>query len=198
MSEERPRPWEDILSAGKDIIFRPQVFFQGMPRTEGYSRPLLFATTVFLIVLGYNVLLLATGLPFPNGQEVEGSGLRDIIWKAPILYLLWMLGLVVGSAVLHLSFKLLKGKAPFQGTFRLFAYSSVANLLSIVPLLGQYLSVVYAMILIMLGGRYVHELSSPRAIIAPLLPALMAWAVLFVLISTGVLPLEKLTEGLRH
>jgi len=197
--EERPGLWEDILSSGRDIIFRPQVFFQGMPLTEGYLRPVLFASTVFLIVLAYNVLLVATGLPFPNGQGVKDNALLwGALLKAPVLYALWILGLFLGSAILHLSFRLLKGKATFQGTFRLFAYSTVANLLSLVPLFGQYLSTVYALVLIMFGGRYVHGLSSPRSIAAPLLPALLAWAVLFTLIYTGVLPLEKLKEGLRH
>ncbi|MFN3466300.1 MAG: YIP1 family protein [Candidatus Brocadiales bacterium] len=196
--EERARLWEDILSSGRDIIFKPQAFFQGMPPAEGYLRPLLFASTVFLIVLAYSVVLVATGIPFPGGQEAEEKALGDVFLKAPLLYVLWILGLFVGSAFLHLSFKILKGKAPFQGTFRLFAYSTVANLLSLVPLLGQYLSTMYALILIMLGGRYVHGLSSLRAIIAPLLPALLVWALLFTLVYTGLLPLEKLKEGLRH
>lgn len=198
MSEERPKLWEDLLASGRDIIFRPQMFFRSMPTTAGYLRPLFFASTVFLIVLTYNVLLAVTGLPFPNGQEVKGKALGAVILKAPILYLFWILGLFAGSVFLHLSFKLLKGKAPLQGTFCLFAYSTVANLLSLVPLLGQYLATIYALILLMLGGRYVHELSSPRAIVAPLLPALLAWVLLFALIYTGVLPLEKLKEGLRH
>ena len=197
--EERPRLWEDVLSSGRDIIFRPQVFFQGMPLTEGYLRPVLFASTVFLIVLAYNVVLVATGLPFPNGQEGKDNVPPwDALLKVPVLYAFWILGLFLGSVLLHLSFKLLKGKAAFQGTFRLFAYSTVANLLSLVPLFGQYLSTVYALILIMFGGRYVHGLSGPRSIAAPLLPALLVWAVLFTLIYTGVLPLEKLKEGLRH
>ncbi|HHT9120547.1 MAG TPA: YIP1 family protein [Candidatus Hypogeohydataceae bacterium YC41] len=198
MSEERPRLWEDILSSGKDIIFRPQVFFQAMPTTEGYLQPLLFASTIFLIVLAYNVLLIVTGLPFPNGQEMKDKALGNVMLKAGILYLLWILGLFLGAAVLHLSFKLLKGKAQFQGTFRLLAYSTMANFLSLVPLLGQYLSSVYALVLIMLGGRYVHGLSTPRAIAAPLLPALLSWAIVLTLIYAGILPLEKLKEGLRH
>jgi hypothetical protein len=198
VSEERPKLWEELLNSGIEIILRPQAFFQDMPQTGGYLRPLLFASAVFIIVLLYNALLIATRLPFPNGQELRGGRVLEVVAKAPVLYLLWILGLVVGSAMLHLSFKLLKGKAAFQDTFRLFAYSSVANLLSLVPLLGQYLSSIYALVLIMLGGRYVHGLSSPRAIAAPLLPALLAWVILFGLIYMGVLPLEKLKEGLRH
>lgn len=192
------RLWEDILGSGRDVIFRPQAFFQCMPVTEGYLRPFLFSSAVFLIVMGYNVLLVATGLPFPSGQEVKDRGLGAVLLRAPVLYALWVLGLFAGSGLLHLSFKLLKGKAPFQGTFRIFAYSAVANLLSIIPLLGQYLSSIYALVLIMLGGRYVHGLSSLRAVAAPLLPALLAWALFFALIYTGVLPLGELREGLRH
>ncbi len=201
--------WEDIFNSGRDVVLRPQAFFQAMSTaggpdegttatTGGYLRPLLFASVIFLIVMAYNVLLMVTGLPFPNGQEIKEKAVDDILFKVPILYALWMIGLLVGSAVLHLSFRVLKGRASFQGTFRVFAYSTVANFLSLVPVIGQYLSTVYALVLIMFGGRYVHGLSSLRAIAAPLLPALLAWAILIGFVYVGVLPLEKLKEGLRH
>ncbi len=198
MSEERPKPFEDVINCGRDIIFKPQIFFQEMTLAGGYLRPLFFASTVFLIVFTYNALLVITGLSFPNGQEVKGESPVDVLLRAPILYALWVVGLFGGAALLHLSFKLLNGKASFLGTFCIFAYSSVSNLLSVVPFLGQYLSPIYGIVLIMLGGRYMHGLSNPRAIIAALIPALMIWVVVFVLLYTGVLPLEKLKEGLRH
>lgn len=199
MPEQRPENLlESLLRTGKEIILRPQCFFQNMPVLGGYTQPLLFATAVFIVILLYNMLLLGTGLPFPNGKEVRGESMKDILYRAPVLFVLWATGLFIGAAILHGSFRLLKGSAPYQATFKIFAYSSVANLLTLVPLVGQYISTVYAFVLIMLGGKLVHGLSSPKAIAAPLLPALVLWLMLLALVYTGIIPLEKIKNSLSY
>lgn len=199
MPEERPENLlENLLRTGKEIILRPQYFFQNMPVLDGYTKPLLFATAVFIIILLYNMLLLGTGLPYPSGKEVKGASIKDTLYKAPVLLILWIVGLFIGATILHGSFKLLKGSAPYQATFKIFAYSSIANLLTIVPFAGEYISTVYAFVLIMLGGKCVHSLSNPKAIAAPLLPALVLWLMLVALVFTGIIPLEKIKSSLSH
>lgn len=195
MTEEGKGLIDSLLRDGKEIIFRPQQFFQGMPLFGGYVQPLLFALSVFAIILVYNIALLATGLPYPG--ETKRGTLTDFLPRVPVLFILWISGLFLGSVILHGAFKLLKGKGNYQATFRLFAFCSIANLLTVVPLVGQYLSTVYAFLLIMMGGKGVHGLSNPRAIAAPLLPALFLWFILVGLALTGVLPLEKLKAALR-
>lgn len=200
MPEERPENlWENLLRTGKEIILRPQSFFQNMPLFGGYTQPLLFSSAIFIIILLYNILLLlGTGLPFPNGKEVQDVSIRETLYRASVLFILWVSGLFIGATILHGSFKLLKGRAPYQATFKIFSYSSVANLLNLVPLVGQYISTVYAFVLIMMGGKWVHGLSSPRAIAAPLLPALVLWLVLLALVFTGIIPLEKIKSSLNY
>lgn len=169
-----------------------------MPATGGYVQPLLFSIAIFLIVLGYNLALIASGLPYPGGQESDGETVTNALKKAPVLGVVWVGGLFLGSFVLHGSFKLLKGTGSYEATFRIFAYSSIANLLTIIPSAGQYLSTIYTLVLIMLGGRAIHGLSSTRAVVAPILPALIAWGILMAIILSGVIPIEELTSGLKR
>ncbi len=203
MTDKRPEGLYDIygtierlIKTGREVALRPQNFFKNMPVTGGYIQPLLFSLTIFIIVLGYNLALIASGLPYPTGQESGGRTIEDALNKVPLLVVIWLAGLFLGSLILHGSFKLLKGTGHYEATFRLFAYSSIANLLTIIPTVGQYFSTIYTLVLLMLGARIIHNLSSARAVVAPILPAFIIWGILMVLMLGGLIPIEKLTSSL--
>ncbi|MFQ5861827.1 MAG: YIP1 family protein [Candidatus Brocadiales bacterium] len=202
MSDERQEGLygfiEGLVKTGRGVALRPHSFFKDMPVTGGYVQPLLFSLAIFFIVLSYNLVLVASGLPYPTGQESEGESITDALKKAPVLGALWVFGLLIGSLILHGSFKLLKGAGGYEATFRIFAYSSIANLLTIIPSVGQYVSTIYTLVLIMLGGKLVHSLSSTRAIAAPILPAFIIWGILMAMVLAGVVPIEELTSGLKQ
>lgn len=189
---------EELIRAGRDVALRPQSFFTNMPAKGDFVQPLLFSLAIFLVVLGYNLALVASGLPYPGGHESGGRSVTDALQKVPMLGALWVLGLLIGSFILHCSFKLLKGTGGYEATFRIFAYSSIANLLTIIPSVGQYISTICALVLIMLGGKLVHGLSSARAVAAPILPAFLLWGIIMALVLAGVVPIEELTSGLRR
>ncbi len=184
---------DTLVKAGREVVLRPQSFFKNMPVKAGYAQPLIFAMAVYLIVLSYNLILIASGLPYPGGQEASGEPFTETLKKVPALAALWLSGLFLGSVILHGSFWLLKGKAGYEATFRIFAYSSIANLLTIIPSVGHYACTISTLVLVMLGGREIHGLSSLRAIAAPILPAIVVWGILMGLIYSGIVPLEKLT-----
>lgn len=188
---------EGLIRAGRELALRPQSFFKNMPTNGGYIQPLLFSLVIFSIVLGYNLALIASGLPHPGGQEAAGEPVAEAIKKVPILGALWVLGLLAGSMVLHCSFWLLKASGGYEATFGIFAYSSIANLLTIVPTVGQYIAPIYTLVLIMLGGKLVHGLSSARAVVAPILPAIIIWSVFIALALLGVIPLEEMASNLQ-
>lgn len=201
MSEGRKglyRIVEGLARTGRELALRPQSFFKNMPVNGGYVQPLLFSLAIFLIVLGYNLALIASGLPYPGGHEATGEPLSEALRKVPMLGALWVLGLVVGSMVLHCSFRLLKGDGSYEATFGIFAYSSIANLLTVIPTVGQYVAPIYTLVLIMLGGKLVHGLSSVRAIVAPILPTILLWSALIILALLGVIPIEELTSNLKQ
>ncbi|OHB37072.1 MAG: hypothetical protein A3C38_03180 [Planctomycetes bacterium RIFCSPHIGHO2_02_FULL_50_42] len=205
MLEKRPKGLSGLIDfldrlvkTGREVALRPQNFFKNMPTTGGYIQPLFFSIAVFLIVIGYNLALIASGLPYPGGQESGGETVINALKKAPILGVVWVAGLFLGAFILHGSFKLLKGTGSYEATFRIFAYSSIANLLTIIPSAGQYLSTIYTLVLIMLGGKMVHNLSTSKAIMAPILPAFIAWGILMAIALSGIIPIEELTSGLRR
>ena len=202
MDEERQEGFfghiEGLIRTGREIILRPQGFFRNLPTKDGYVRPLLFSMVIFCIVLGYNLALLASGLLRPVGQGSDGKSLTDALMNVPVLVVLWLFGLILGALVLHASFKLLKGKGSFESTFSIFAYSSIANLLTIIPSLGHYACTIYTLVLIMLAGKVIHELSSIRAVAAPILPAIVLWGVMMALVFSGIVPIEQLTSSLKQ
>ncbi|MFQ5956410.1 MAG: YIP1 family protein [Candidatus Brocadiales bacterium] len=202
MTEERLKGLygliEGLIKSGRGVALRPQNFFKNMPLTGGYVQPLLFSLAIFFIVIGYNLALIASGLPYPTGQESEGESVVEALKKVPFLGALWVLGLLLGSLIIHGSFKLLKGTGGYEATFRILAYSSIANLLAIIPSVGQYLSTIYTLVLIMLGGKLVHGLSSIRAIAAPMLPAFLLWGILIAMILAGVVSIEEITSNLER
>ncbi len=202
MDEERQESFfgriEGLIRTGQEIILRPQGFFKNLPAKDGYLRPLLFSMVIFCIVLGYNLVLVSSGLLRPDGQgSADSPSLTDALTNVPVLVVLWLFGLILGSLVLHATFKLLKGKGRFESTFSIFAYSSIANLLTIIPSIGHYACTIYTLVLIMLAGRVVHKLSSVRAVAAPILPALVLWGVMMVLVLSGIIPIERLTSSLK-
>lgn len=205
MSKESPKdsfdPYsyvEKLVKTGQELVLKPQSFFKNMPTKGGYGQPLLFSITIFFIVLAYNIALIASGLPYPSGQGTADRPITETLTRVPMLGIVWVLGLFLGALILHGAFKLLKGKGNYEATFRIFAYSSIANLLTIIPSVGQYMSSIYTLLLIMFGGRYIHGLSTGRAITAPILPALLLWGVLMGLILTGVVSVDKLAALLKQ
>jgi hypothetical protein len=78
------------------------------------------------------------------------------------------LSLFVLAALTHPVARWLGGKGTFEGTFRVLAYASAAQVIKLVPILGLPLAMVGGLILTVGGMRRAHGLSGGRSLVATL------------------------------
>lgn len=179
----------------KDLSFRPSEFMRRMPRTGGYSKPIAFVYGLFLQCLLVAVVIAAlvgsvAGLAGANIRyEHTIPALALVIALFPLGYLAIAAGNFLGAAFWHVVVKLFGGKGTYQGTFRVVAYSSGAQVWGFIPYVGGLIQIALQAILYYHGFREVHGLSKGRAIAAILIPFVVAMAaaaaLLVLLVSCG-------------
>jgi hypothetical protein len=207
--DHQGNPWErrgergvsrGFLEALKLFAVSPSEAFAQTRRQGDYGSPLLFA-----IVLGcvgvlvakvweslFGMSILSTfppevrdQLPFLTGGSTFGLVLTLVL--APIYILV---GLFIWSALLHLCLVLVGGlkqsTAGFEGTFRVVSYASVAQLGSLVPVFGSLITLVWTMVLGVIGITSLHQSSQGQALAALLIPlALCCLCVVLFLMTIG-------------
>jgi hypothetical protein len=82
--------------------------------------------------------------------------------------------ILVGSAITHLCLMIVRGnKRGFKATFRTISYSYSARLFDIVPVIGSLIGSIYMLILIIIGVREGHDISTGKAVLAVFLPVIV-------------------------
>jgi hypothetical protein len=74
----------------------------------------------------------------------------------------------------------------FEGTLRVVCYGSVAQLASIVPILGAFITFVWQIVLFVIGFIHVHRTTQGKAIFAALLPFLLCCVCIILVIAIAV------------
>jgi hypothetical protein len=188
-------PWENrqqigLVKAWLDtvglLIGKPGEAFALMRPEGGLVDPLLFG----LIggCAGSFVSILFQGLM----QSIPGFGSRNDVfnlfglshWAFIIIYavlspLLVLLGLFIGSAILHLCLMLVGGaNRSFETTFRVVCFSSgAANLFSMIPMCGGLIAAVYQVVLDCIGLTRAHQTTTGKALMAIFLPLIVCCGV---------------------
>jgi hypothetical protein len=89
-------------------------------------------------------------------------------------------GLFIGAAILHVSFlivgALTASRSQFEGTFRLCAYASVANVANVIPVVGGLAAGIWAIYLMVVGAQQLHKTTQGKALFGVLLPAVLCCA----------------------
>ena len=208
-NEPRGNPWErryelgtgqGFLEALKLFVVSPAEAFGQTRRKGDYASPLLFAIVVGWVgvliakiwetLFGMSILStfppeLRDQLPFLVGGSSFGLVLSLIL--APVYILV---ALFIWSALLHLCLVLVGGlkhsSAGFEGTFRVVSYTTVAQLGSLVPVLGSVITLVWSIVLGVIGITSLHKSTQGQAIAALLIPlALCCLCVVFFLMTLG-------------
>jgi hypothetical protein len=163
-----------------------------MPVDSRFGRPLGFA-----ILIGWPSILAATlwvvalrgameGLaPDWAGRRYEISAAFQIAFAtlAPI----WLpIVLLVGSALQHLFLMLVGGaRRGYAATFRTACYAQVGALGGLVPLCGGLISLVWQLVLTVIGLSAAHQISTGRAALAVLMPALLCCGCIALALALG-------------
>jgi hypothetical protein len=152
------------------VLSKPRAFYQRMAVAGGLGGPLLYG-----VLVGY-VGLLATAVYDAIFEALVGRQSMDLGLGPEFDEALAMLeggpGLIAQVLVgpFALAVGLLVG---FEATFRVSAYSKAASVVSLVPLCGPFIAIVWSAVLTIIGLQTVHGTTLGKAIAAVLLPVVV-------------------------
>jgi hypothetical protein len=165
----------------RGVLIEPAATFSLMKREGGLGTPLGFyipfgwiGTVFTLFYLGVQ-LNLQSSLPGQTQPFPFKIGIPLLAGLAVLMPLFLLLGSFIGAGILHLSLMICQGaKQPFETTFRTYCYvrGSTAMLL-VIPLCGNYITGIWAIVAMCIGIAKAHEISTGRAVLAVLLPAIV-------------------------
>lgn len=200
-----PIPWEDpartsaferFAETVKLLATRPGEAYARMPTAGGIGSPLLYAIVVgwigIAIAVVWNMLFQGMWIPFMGaGEEAAVMAGFTAAWAvgmiivAPILVIV---GVFIGAAILHLMLMIVGGaNNGFEATVRVVCYAQTAQLAGIVPICGGLVSLVWAIILYVLGLAAAHRTTQGKAVLAVVLPVVLCCAFAAAMIFMGVL-----------
>jgi len=199
-------PWERRATLGlaegfiqslKLFVTSPTEAFAQTFKKGDFGSPLLFAIIVgwigiaigqiWEVLMGASILSMMPPevrnyVPFVPGSTI--GFLVGVIF-APVYIII---GLFIWSAIMHLSLIIVGGLersvAGFEGTFRVVAYATVAQLANLIPVLGGLLSLVWSLVLAIVGLQKLHDTSTGKAVAAVLVPFLLCCACIGAMIMT--------------
>ena len=190
----RPIPWEDtdrssaferFFETVKGLASAPGPTFRSMPRTGGLAQPILYAVLVgwigIAIGLFWSVLMQGMWMPFMDlGDEMGfamGMSVVSTIGMAVIAPLFVIIGIFIGAAILHLMLLIVGGaNHGFETTVRVVCYAQTAQLANIIPMCGGLISVVWALVLYIVGIAEGQQTGHGKAALAVLLPGILCCA----------------------
>ncbi len=199
VSPQEYPPWESgegfiraFFQTVKESLFYPTPFFKKISFGEGYWSPLIYGLITGIIGNGFAIfwfwLFVAQLIPLDRLPFQYGLSILQVIIPLPFQQ---ALAIFIGSAILHVCLMIVRGNHHgYKTTFRAVSYSYSAYLFGIIPFLGLVIGSIYTFILTIIGVREGHEISTGKAILAVLLPALVIFviiiiAILFVMMFFG-------------
>src|SRR5947209_7110435 len=190
-------PWDERHSKGlfyafsetlQMVLTKPGAAFTAMRREGGLGEPLLYGmiggSFGFIVYFIYNLAFQSLGM-FANRNNpfthLIGAGIGGIflIVCAPLFVLI---GIFIGSAILHVCLLLVGGaRQSFETTFRVvcFAGGSV-NPLLVIPFCGGLIVGIWKIVLYCIGLARAHETDTGRAVLAVFLPLIVCCGGLIV------------------
>ena len=156
---------DEFIGTWKKVITTPGDFFKDMPTSGGYEAPLKFAVINYIIA-GIGMTLISLG------------GAFFMIVAMPIL---GIIGLFISGAILYICFKIVGGSGGYEGTVRIVSYASAVNAVSWIPIIGQIIGL-YAIYLGIVGGTFVHNITTMRSAIAIFIPLIVIGIIVALLV----------------
>lgn len=191
ISAEEYTPWESgegflkaFYRTMRDSLFSPAQFFKKISSGEGYWAPLIYALITGIIGNGCAIfwfwLFVAQLIPMDRIPFRYSISILQIIAPLPFQQ---ALAVFLGSAIIHLCLMIVGGNnRGYKTTFRAISYSYSGYLFGIIPFIGLFIGNIYTFILTIIGVREGHGISTGKAILAVLLPAIVILGLIFIAI----------------
>jgi hypothetical protein len=171
------KAWLDTVSL---LIARPSDAFTMMRPEGGLMDPLLFGLIGSCAGAVVSILFqtLMRSIPGFGGEPNDlfralgvshGGFMFVYALLSPVLV---VIGLFLGSAILHLCLMLVGGaNRSFETTFRVVCFTSgAANLFSMIPICGGFVALIYSLVLECIGLSRAHQTTTGKALMAIFLP----------------------------
>ena len=185
---DRPRlPWEErgrlgflnaLIETVTLIVTAPRDAFSRLRPDGDYVWPLIFGlifswigqvfNQIWNLISGEALKSMIDSIPELGGfaQYIETSPVQSIVWLIiwPVVYVVAMF-LFAGLAHLALMVVSATDGSPlgFEGTFKVVAYTSVLDLLNVIPMIGWILGFLGKLVLYVFGFSQVHRASEGQA-----------------------------------
>ena len=157
---------DEFIETWKKVLTTPSDFFKEMPTSGGYGDPLKFAVINYILA-GIGLTLISLGSAF------------FMILFLPIVGIIW---LFISGAILYICFKIVGGSGSYEGTVRMLSYVSAVNAVAWIPILG-WIVALYAIYLKIVGGTFVHDITTLRSVIAIFIPLIVLTIIVALLIA---------------
>lgn len=202
-------PWEQRDRLGffnafieniKMFALNPAEAFAQTRRTGDYVGPLIFGVLVgwigyifsqiwSMVFQGGMMSMMPAEVREQMGSQMMFQGGFSLI--GIIFYpVLGVIGLFIAAGIIHLCAMLVGALAEsdsgFEGTFRVAAYASIANLAAIVPIVGGLIALVWGIFLWVIGLSTLHRTTQGKALFAVLIPILVCCLCVILAIFFGV------------
>jgi len=176
-------PWESgegfisaFVKTTRDALFSSTRFFRKVGVGEGYLPALIYG--LISGIIGSGGALVWQWYFFSKWFPVQG--LTDYPFSIYMTLLIIFIPLTIifhlflGSIVMHVCLVIVGGnKKGFQTTFRAISYAFSGILFAIIPFIGFTIGVIYFLILMIVGLRESHSISTGRTVLAFLLPLIV-------------------------
>lgn len=191
-----PRPGAGVLTAFVDTwvesVFRPSSFFAAMPR-QGFWTALAYYLPIAVVgsalMLFWRAVAVAAGyadvIAVFDGQPFDPVTELINFLFSPLTATLYLL---IGAGIAHVGLKMVgAARENYMATMRATAFAAGPELFIAVPLVGIPASLIWVLVLTVVGLREVHQTTTGRAIAALLLPIVLITVLATVVVLAGVL-----------
>ena len=213
-------PWEErdrlglveaLVQTVRLLVINPSNAFSRLRRDRDITSPILFGiilswvsvflTQIWQFVLGSAFTRLFGSLAGFETFEQQPS-LVGFLVALVITPVFVVIAMFLGAGIYHLCLMVVgateNSPTGFEGTLKVYAYSQVAGLAAVVPMVGSFIYVIWAIVLAVIGYSTVHRTATGKTAIAVLMPLLLCCAcALAVAVSFGAM-LSAIIAGMAQ
>jgi len=194
-------PWEEREKRGffqslSDtmglFVSRPAEAWARTRESGDFLSPFLFGTLVawfsFVIHRLVGRIFTLPMLPGSFGRRLgamEGYTAVGFFLHVILSPIFIAIALFVAAAILHVCClivgALAASRSGFEGTFRVVAYSEIASLAGIIPVVGGVIAIIWWIVLAVMGVQRLHRTSQGKALAAVFIPIILCCGGIFLL-----------------
>jgi hypothetical protein len=160
MSEKSKFDFNSVIENAKQVVTRPREFYQEMPKTGGFTDPL-----IFIAVMGIAAGLIGGVFSlFSNGHIGAMSFGLISVFTMPVIAIV---GCFISGMIMFAVWRLMGSTEDYQAAFRCVAFSTVIfpafPVLGLVPYLGTIASDAWWVWLMILASIGAHNLDKDKS-----------------------------------